>query len=136
MIKISRLADYATIILNRFCCEEDKLFSAATLAEETHITLPTVSKILKILCEANLLDSTRGVNGGYRLARSPKKITIAEVITVIDGKPAITQCSQKTGLCDHNQYCQLRGNWQFINKMIYELLEKFTIMDMHHPLAK
>jgi FeS assembly SUF system regulator len=134
MLRISKLADYATIVMCFLAEQPNTQFSAACVAEKTSIAIPTVSKILKRLNEADLLHSTRGSNGGYRLARSPEQISIATVITVIDGTPMMTQCSQGADVCSHDQVCALRGNWQFINRVVFDVLNRLTLVDMHKNL--
>ncbi len=65
MLRISRLTDYATVILASLA--GGALASAADIAERTHIGLPTVSKLLKELQHAGLVRSVRGAHGGYQL---------------------------------------------------------------------
>ena len=69
MLRISRLTDYATVILAALAGEPERVQTAAALAEQTHIAAPTVSKLLKQLQRAGLVISTRGLHGGYQLAR-------------------------------------------------------------------
>ena len=73
MIRLSRLADYSIVILTAMSGQGEPIFSAQVLAEKTNISLPTVSKILKLLSKAGLLMSTRGSRGGYQLARPAQK---------------------------------------------------------------
>ncbi len=68
MLRISKLTDYAIVILSYLALDSAKVLSAQQLAEATHLSLPTVSKILKILLAAKLLTSFRGTGGGYQLA--------------------------------------------------------------------
>jgi len=70
MIRISKMTDYATVLLAELARAPQTQQSAATLAERTQIAVPTVSKALKALQRAGLVRSTRGLHGGYTLARS------------------------------------------------------------------
>src|SRR5690242_5138064 len=99
MLRISKLADYATLIMSRLAQMADALCSASLLAKRLGLPLPVVSKILKILCQADLLTSVRGVNGGYRLARPAQEITLATVVTAIEGELAVTECCSQRGAC-------------------------------------
>lgn len=137
MLKISKMADYATRILHAmhqqrpdFCC------SARFLAEQTQISLPTVSKILKTLTDYQLVKSTRGVSGGYQLARLPGQINLAEVIQAIDGDTALTACGRVLGCCDHQPICAVKDHWQHINRLVTQLLSQITLLDLGLPLAK
>ena len=69
MLRISRLTDYATVILAALATDPARLQTSACLAEQTKLALPTVSKVLKQLQRAGLVASTRGLRGGYQLAR-------------------------------------------------------------------
>jgi len=137
MIKISRLADYATVIMSFLATNAGERFSATQVASETRISTPTVSKILKLLNEANLVNSERGVNGGYQLLNRPEKISLAAIITAIDGRPAMTECSkEEDNCCDRDTICELRGNWQLISRVIFNALDSLSLADMSRPLAE
>ena len=75
MLRISKLADYATVILARLAAEPERRFTAAQIALETHLAGPTVSKLLKQLHRQGLVLSTRGATGGYLLARPPAEVS-------------------------------------------------------------
>ena len=75
--------------------------SASELAEEVRLPLPTVSKILKLLTREGLLESHRGIKGGYSLARPAEEISMAEIIACLEGPIAITECIDDTSGCVH-----------------------------------
>lgn len=134
MIKISKLADYATLVMNFLSTQPESCFSASVVAEAVHLALPTVSKLLKLLHEANLLSSTRGTHGGYRLARAPELISVAQVIEAIDGRTGMTDCCRAKTACSQDGVCELRGNWQYISQIINEFLANVSLVDMAKPL--
>jgi len=136
MIRIAKLTDYAIVLLTYFAGEPDQpVHNARDLAEMAHVPLPTVSKILKALLRGDLLVSQRGVNGGYRLARAPKDISVAEIIGAIEGPIAMTECSaMPSGLCDLEPVCPVGSNWQKINQVVGRALQDLTLADMTHPL--
>lgn len=134
MLRISKLADYGTVIMNCLAAEPTRLFNANEVAKKVHISLPTVSKLLKLLVGAELISSVRGPKGGYRLARPPKQISLAEVITALDGQPALTECNQSDTMCMQSPFCALRDNWRIINKVIMNSLHSFTLADMMNSL--
>lgn len=136
MIKISRLADYGTLIMDFLVANPAQRYSASQIAKKIHLPIPTVSKILKLLNEARLVNSSRGVNGGYQLSRSPAQITLADVVTAIDGKPAITECNMGVDVCSLASVCQLRDNWHYINRLVLDVLSGFSLADMNQPLAR
>ncbi|MFW0094761.1 MAG: SUF system Fe-S cluster assembly regulator [Coxiella endosymbiont of Haemaphysalis qinghaiensis] len=129
MLRISRLADYATTVMTILASRE-KCFSAAQVAWATPLSMATANKVLKLLNESKLVNSERGINGGYQLARPPEAIRIAEIVTVIDGNPAMTKCSQSESQCEHCTVCGLRKNWRLINKLVFEVLDSLSLSDM------
>ena len=107
MLRISRLTDYATVILASLA--DGALASATDIAERTHIGLPTVSKLLKELQHAGLVRSVRGAHGGYQLARPAASISAAEIIDAVEGPVALTECAGGAGNCDI-ETCALTAN--------------------------
>jgi FeS assembly SUF system regulator len=99
MLRVSKLTDYATVVMTCLAAG-DGVMSAQALAERARLELPTVSKVLKQLAQAGLVASTRGINGGYRLARAPDRITIADVVTAMEGPIGMTECSAHAGLVE------------------------------------
>lgn len=134
MLRLSKLTDYATVILSHMAKESTDVHSAIGVADATGIALPTVSKILKLLVNAKVLSSTRGIKGGYTLARSPKLISIAEVICALEGPIALTECSISHEGCEQASGCGISGNWSLINKAIQNALEAVTLADMIKPV--
>ncbi len=134
MLKLSKLTDYATVILTFMARDEGISRTANDVAIQTHIQLPTVSKILKKLTRANLLNSERGASGGYRLARAPKEITLSDIIRVMETQQGVTDCSSKGSHCQIEPYCFIRGNWQIINRAIYSALDGITLADLGLPV--
>jgi len=135
MLRVSKLTDYATVVMTCLAAG-DGVMSAQALAERARLELPTVSKLLKQLAQAGLVASTRGINGGYRLARAPERITIADVVTAMEGPIGMTECSAHAGACGHEPHCGVRVNWQRINHAIAGALASVTLADMLHPPPK
>ena len=133
MLKLSKLTDYATVILSFVAQEEARTYSAGEIANSTGISLPTVSKILKVLLKANVVMSTRGIKGGYALALAPENITVATIINALEGPIAVTECSNTQQGCEQASGCNLRGHWNVINQAIYRALESVTLADMIKP---
>ena len=133
MLRVSKLTDYATVVMTVLADEPVEVFSAQALAERAHLELPTVSKLLKQLAQAGLVESFRGVNGGYRLAREPARISIADIVIAMEGPIGMTECSAQAGSCDHESHCGVRVNWQRINQAIAGALAGVSLADMIKP---
>ena len=136
MLRVSKLTDYATVVMTCLAGDGDGVVSAQALAERARLEVPTVSKLLKQLAQAGLVASTRGINGGYRLARAAERITIADIVTAMEGPIGMTECSAHSGLCDLESHCGVRVNWQRINQAIANALANVTLADMLHPPPK
>jgi FeS assembly SUF system regulator len=133
MLRLSKLTDYATVILSFMAKHDADVHTAMEIASVTGIAIPTVSKILKLLVNAKVLISTRGAKGGYALARAAEKITVANVIGALEGPIALTECSISLQGCEQASGCDIRGNWSLINQAIHNALESVTIADMIKP---
>lgn len=133
MLKLSKLTDYATVILSYMAKDQGSMHAAFEVAEATGIAQPTVSKILKLLVKAKVLTSVRGAKGGYLLARSPDKITVATVISALEGPIALTECSVSHKNCEQAAGCEIQGNWGLINQTVFNALESVTLADMIMP---
>jgi FeS assembly SUF system regulator len=133
MLRVSKLTDYATVVMTCLAAAGDDVLSAQQLAERARLELPTVSKLLKQLAHAGLVTSFRGVNGGYRLARSPQAITVAEIVTAMEGPIGMTECSAHSGQCGHEAHCGVRVNWQRISQAISSALASVSLADMVKP---
>ncbi len=130
MLKISKLTDYSTVVMAYLAQFPEKMHNAKDITAQTHIALPTVSKILKALTKSGLLLSHRGAHGGYSLANAAMQITIADIITAMEGKPGLTECSHNNTLCALQPTCTISGNWQTISSIVYKTLEKISLQDM------
>lgn len=130
MLRISRLTDYGTVVLAHLARDDAAIQSAAEVATATGIGLPTVSKLLKTLAKAEIVTSTRGSHGGYRLARDPRSISAADVIDALDGPVSITECSASDSHCDFESVCHVGSAWQRINLAIRRALDEVSLADL------
>src|SRR5437868_12207272 len=112
MLRMSRLTDYATVLLAALAGEPGRVQTAASLAEQTRIAAPTVCKLLKQLQRAGLVTSTRGLHGGYQLARPAAQISAASILDALEGPMALTDCSAGHGNCGVVGSCRGRRVWQ------------------------
>jgi len=131
LLKLTKKADYGLIALRHLAQHADLgACSAKDLAEMYSIPQEALAKILQRLAKAKLLTAQYGTNGGYVLARDPKKISAYEVIRTIEGPLFITSCSAADSDCDHSDRCTVRGPLLTVSRTIEEVLNKLTIWDM------
>ena len=128
MLRISRLTDYATVILASLA--GGNLASAADVADRTRIGLPTVSKLLKELQHAGLVTSVRGAHGGYQLARPAAAINAAEIIDAVEGPLALTECAGGAGNCGIEATCLVGHGWQRISRAIRRALVDVSLEEL------
>jgi FeS assembly SUF system regulator len=130
MIKVSKMADYAVVILTTLA-RSDAQMTAGGVSAKTGLPEPTVAKVLKLLSKENFLESIRGASGGYKLALAPEKITVAKIITSVDGPISLTSCvdgSEQT--CGYESRCAVKGRWNNVNYAVRGALEGVTLADM------
>ena len=116
MLRISKLTDYGTVVLACLAAMPEQRLTASEVAERTKLGLPTVSKLLKCFHRAGIVTSTRGMRGGYQLARPATGISAAAIIDAIEGPVAITECSSNHSACDRETSCSTGNAWQRINR--------------------
>ena len=136
MIRLGKLTDYGLVLLTYMArAHGEVLHTARELSAESRLPLPTVSKILKQLLQSGLLVSSRGIKGGYSLAREPREISISETIAALEGPIALTECSTDlAGICNLEQCCPIKENQRVINQVVRGALERLSLADLIHPL--
>lgn len=137
MIRMARLTDYGVMLLVKFAQEPAQVRSARELSEKTGVPLPTASKILKLLAHNKLLIAHRGVKGGFSLSRSPRQITLAEILQTLEGPVALTECgSEPKGCCTLESGCEVGANLRHISGVILRAMRGISLEDLTRPLAE
>ena len=136
MIRLGKLTDYGLVLMTRIAQHHEQTpHTARDLALESRLPLPTVSKLLKQLLQGGVLVSHRGTKGGYSLARAADAISVAEIVTILEGPIALTECSTDvTGMCDFERLCPIKKNQRVISQVIRGALEKVMLSDLIQPL--
>lgn len=133
MIKLSRMADYAVVVLSQMAGRGFAVQTVPQLAGQTGVPEPTVAKLLKALVPAGLVVSHRGAAGGYALSRPAEEISVAAIITALDGPIALTACVTGAEGCSVEGQCPIRGNWNRVNSAISRALEAVSLAEMMVP---
>lgn len=133
MLRVSKLTDYATVLLAAMARDSARVHTAADLSERTGVGRPTVSKLLKRFARAGLLTSYRGAHGGYLLAEAPERISAARIIDLVEGPVAMTECSLEDRQCELEGQCGVGHHWQRINRAIRTALEEISLADLAAP---
>lgn len=133
MLRVTKLTDYATVVLTALAAQPDAVLSAPELAELAGLEAPTVAKVLKPLAQAGLVEGFRGANGGYRLARAADTISLVEIVEAMEGPLGMTECSVPTGQCGIEDSCGVRANWRRINDVVADALRGISLAQMLAP---
>lgn len=132
MLRVTKLTDYATVVLTVLASAPDAVASAAGLAERAGLETPTVAKVLKPLAQAGLVEAFRGAAGGYRLARAAGDISLIEIVEAMEGPLGMTECSLHAGQCGIEASCVARANWLHINEVVADALRGVSLAQMLH----
>jgi len=131
MLRISKIVDYGILVLTHMAADPAHVCSAADLAGALGLGQPVVSKVLKLLAQHELVASTRGAHGGYRLGRAAVDINIAQIIDALEEQPfGLTECTALPGVCTVEAACRIRPYWQRINAVVRSTLESVSVADM------
>jgi len=135
MLRITKQTDYGIMLMAHLAgLPSGDVLSARQAADWSGLPLPTVSKILKALTKGQVVESHRGVGGGYRLAHPAQETTVAGVIRALEGPISMVECGSQPGQCDHEHSCPARVNWTRINCEIERALERIPVSEMIGPL--
>ena len=133
-MKVSTRGDYASRALLSLALhpEHEGPTSVRDIAERTGLPQPYLEQILLALKGAGLVRSKRGVGGGYVLAREPSRITLAEIVSAVEGPIAAGDFGEphQAGACDHEGQCVLLAVWQVLGDRIRQELQQFTLADI------
>ncbi len=128
MLRITKIADYGFILLVHMANQDQELLhNAKDLSDSIGLPLPTISKVLKILTQGGILKSQQGSKGGYSLARPASEVSAAQIIEVVEGPVAITDCSGAEG-CERN--CKVSPSWKKVNDTLEETLQNLSLAEM------
>lgn len=132
-MRLSSLADYAVVMMAaaaRRCGGASRL-NATALADETGLPLPTVQKLVSRLSAAGLIESARGSGGGFRLARPPAAISLADIVEAIEGPIALTSCVEEGRHdCSVEGACRVRPHWNAVNGAVKGALAGISLASL------
>jgi len=132
MLRLSKKADYALIAMKHLAQKGSAgpSTSAREIAEQYHIPIELMAKVLQRLVRTGLLISTQGTRGGYALGRPSSSISVADVIQAIDGPVTVTACSTDKHDCEQYTKCSIRDPLWQIRERIAATLETVTIAEI------
>jgi len=132
-VKVSTRGDYACRALLSLAMHADgSPTSVRDIADRTALPQPYLEQILLAVKGAGLVRSKRGVGGGYVLARPPEEITLAQIVSAVDGPIVVGDFGEphQNGACDHEGQCVLLAVWANVGEHMRQLLEGQTLADI------
>jgi len=139
MLKLSKLTDYAIIVLGCLSEQAGKPVSASFVSGETQLPEPTVQKVLKLMSGAKIITAIRGANGGYIVPLSLSCISIADVVEAIEGPLELNPCNNDTDAdCALAKIYAPKNKWNKVNVAIKKTLDGIRVSDLilNHEGAK
>jgi Rrf2 family protein len=102
----------------------------AEIARRQNLSVKYLEQLIILLKGAGLIRSTRGRRGGYMLAQKPEKISVGQVIEVLEGRLAVVDCVTDPELCERSPECPTRGIWIGMTDVLKKQLFSLSLMDI------
>jgi Rrf2 family protein len=143
MLQLTKRTEYGLIALVHMAdrvgransAGRDAVVSVREISERYPIPRRLLAEVLKDLAHAGLVESQRGATGGYALTRSPDELTLAEIVSALEGSPALTSCESHEGAhdtCGVVPVCPIRSPLARIRAGIWSLMERTTLRSLLH----
>ena len=129
MLKLSKKIDYGLMLLSRMCAAPAPA-SAREMAGRYDLPQPMVANILKALAANGMLVSTRGVQGGYKLARTPLEITLAQVVDALEGPFNLVDCVAGEDSCKFTEVCPTHEPIQVVHEKFQKFMSRLTLAEI------
>lgn len=130
-MKISTKGRYAIRLLIEIGMREDEYVKLKDAAKKQDISLKYLEQISSLLQKAGLVISSRGANGGYKLAKNAEDYTILEILEVTEGNMAVVSCLEdEKNQCSRYKFCSTIDLWEGLNAVIKEYLEGRNLKEL------
>ena len=132
-MRLTHLADYAVVMMAAAARRGDAVrVSAAELAQDTGVPLPTAQKLMGQLASAGLLNSVRGAGGGFMLARPVTEISLADIVEAVEGPIAMTMCSgsEEASECALDAHCRVKSHMGVVSNAVRGALGAVSLQSL------
>lgn len=134
MLKISKLTDYGLLAMVYLARKQGAVVSAREVAAFYHLPVPMVTKVMKALHQGRVIESRRGVSGGYTFAGDPEVVTLGQLLDLLEGPWDLVECEttddQGSALCVIRRACPSRRFMYGINRAIKSAFDQITLADL------
>ena len=128
------MTDYAIVVLGVLARRQGEILATAQLAALTGLRQPTVAKVAKTLVAADLLETQRGVHGGYRWARQAATTSLVQIVEAMEGPIAVNDCVEGAQVpCMVSSCCFMSRNWSRVNVAVRNALNDVSLEDLIDP---
>jgi Rrf2 family nitric oxide-sensitive transcriptional repressor len=124
---VNRETDYAVRCILYLAQNDDQHSNVTEVSQKMHIPKTFLAKIFQRLVKAGLVESIRGMNGGFRLAKKPSAISLLDIMEAIQGSSSINVCAVDSRQCGRSSTCAVHPVWVDIRKDVEKRLKKETI---------
>ena len=122
--------EYALRIMSFMVTDEHKIHTTKELFEHLDIPFRYLRKLMISMSKSDILDSIRGKNGGYKIARSPKEITLLQIIESTGENPLGELCFFGNRECDINNKCMMHDKWMKVRENMAQVLSTTTLEEI------
>ena len=130
-MKLSTRSRYGTRLMLDLARFHDRApIPLAAIAKRQKLSVKYLEQLIIPLKASGLIQSVRGARGGYRLAQSPDRITVGQVIEVLEGSLSLVDCVNDPKACKLRAQCLTRPLWQGVSRLINEYLSSLTLTDV------
>ena len=139
MLRFSKKVEYALIALMDLSDIHEDLVTAKTVAQNYQMPYELLGKVMQTLTKKGLLTSVQGVKGGYVLRKSPDKISIKEVIEILEGSISITSCgvhSEDHPDCNLLSTCTIKSPMEIIQHELEKYFSSISLKDLRTSYYK
>jgi Rrf2 family protein len=129
MLRLSKKIDYGLILL-RDLCQGQTALSAREIAARYQLPASMAANILKALASARILESQRGAQGGYLLARHPSRVSLAEIVEALDGPFFLVDCVSDDACCQFSPVCPTHDPMQMVHRKFKDFMARLSLEEI------
>ena len=134
MLKLSKKAEYALMAAKYMALKNSSGYSSAKeISESYQIPYQLVAKVLQNLVKSEIALSSKGMNGGFTLAKKPETISVIDIIKAVESNYSITDCLHENGSsddCSHFNCCKIRDPLALIQKKIDKVFTETSLVQI------
>jgi Rrf2 family protein len=136
-MKLSTRSRYAArLLLDLALHSEQAPVPVGDLSRRTGISVKYLEQLFQPLKKADLISSVRGPKGGHLLIRNPEKVTLGQVVRLMEGNSQLTDCCDKPAKCARSNSCRMRLAWMEASQAMYAKLDSISLADLMDDLKR